>query len=100
MSMHTNLHGVWLASVYGHAHSEATEYGRVGAIQGCLLSTLSMLQDLGWPGQGQQAMLHIQGPSNGIYGVVESHGEGITLSSHLHANNVSTLTDKAAVLPQ
>jgi len=48
-----------------------------------LLSALRVVQELGGPGQQQQAVLHIQGPGNGVYWVMESHGEGITLCCNL-----------------
>ena len=77
------LDGVWLARVDGHAHSEAAEGWRSGAISSRLLGALRVVQELSRPGQQQQAVLHIQGPCNGIYWVMESHGEGITLCCNL-----------------
>ena len=77
------LDGVWLACVDGHAHSESTEDCRSGAVTKRLLGALRVVQELGGPGQQQQAVLHIQGPSNGVYWVVESHGEGVTLRCNL-----------------
>jgi len=77
------LDGVWLASVDGHAHSEATEDCRSSAVSSRLLSALRVVQKLSRPGQQQQAVLHIQGPGNGVYWVMESHGEGITLCCNL-----------------
>jgi len=78
------LDGVWLASVDGHAHSEAAEDCGIGAVGRGLLRALGVVQKLGGPGQQQQAVLHIQGPGNGVYWVMESHGEGITLCCNLH----------------
>ena len=77
------LDGVWPASVDGHAHSEATEDCRSSAVTRRLLSALRVVQELCRPGQQQQAVLHIQGPCYGVYWVVESHGEGITLCCNL-----------------
>lgn len=80
----TYLDGVWLAGVDAHAHSETTEDRRALAVRGCQLGAFRVLQQLIRPEHQQQAMLYIQGPGNGIYWVMESHGEGIALCGNLH----------------
>ena len=98
-TVHTHLDGFWLASVDGHAYPQPTKYRCLSIASSELLGGLRVLQDLGWPGQREQAMLHIKGPGNGVYGVMECHGECVALSSHLkQAVCQRTVSDIVAML--
>ena len=78
-----DLYGVRLAGVDGHADPEALEQDLAGVSWAVLLAALWVKMKLGRPRQQQQAVLHIQGPRDGINRVMEGHGEGISLCCNL-----------------
>ena len=64
-------------SVDGHFDTQASkqQFAVLAGFQLCL----GLLQQLGGPGRFQKGQLDMQGPAYGVYGIMESPHEGITL---------------------
>jgi len=90
------LYGLRLASMHGHAHSEPLEHQPANGHEGgrVRLLCICLCEQLCWPGQQQQPVLHIQGPSYCINWVMEGHCKGITLCQDLHTRTHQRSADR------
>ena len=80
-----DLDSLGAACVHSHAHSKALEQHRVVLrwVWRVEQPRIRLGEQLVRPAQAEQLVLHLQGPGDGVYGVMEGHGEGIPLCCHL-----------------